>query len=143
MRVVLDTNVLIRAHGRRQTFARHLLMRLLERSDTLVLSNEIVVEVTRVLRYPKFQNLYGLAESDLFEYSQFLQSISLIVILDSQYSAPMRDANDLAVLQTADRGEADVLCTNDSDFYDPTVRSFCGARGIDVCDEVSLLARLI
>ena len=32
-------------------------------------------------------------------------------------------------------GRADALCTSDGDFY--------GARGIDVCDEVSLLARLI
>jgi putative PIN family toxin of toxin-antitoxin system len=123
--------------------ARQLLVRLLAQSHTLVLSNEIIVEVIKVLRYPKFQSLYGLKESDLLEYSQLLQSVSGIVILDSQYSAPLRDANDLAVLQTADRGSADVLCTSDSDFYDKAVRVFCEARGIDVCDELSLLARLI
>jgi putative PIN family toxin of toxin-antitoxin system len=107
----------------------------------LVLSNEIIVEVTKVLRYPKFRSLYGLAESDLLEYAQFLQSVADMIILDSQYSAPLRDANDLAVLQTADRGEADVLCTSDGDFYDQAVSSFCAARGIAVCDEISLLAR--
>jgi predicted nuclease of predicted toxin-antitoxin system len=57
--------------------------------------------------------------------------------------APLRDANDLAILQTADRGGADILCTSDRDFYDPAVISFCKAKGISVCDEVSLLARLI
>jgi putative PIN family toxin of toxin-antitoxin system len=118
-------------------------MTLLERSHTVVLSNEIIVEVTKVLRYPKFQRLYGLTEPGLLEYSQFLQSVAEMVILDSRYLAPLRDANDLAVLQTADRGGADILCTSDRDFNDPAVISFCGARGIGVCDEVSLLARLI
>jgi putative PIN family toxin of toxin-antitoxin system len=142
LRVVLDTNVLIRAHGRRQSIARELLVRLLERSHTVVLSNEIIVEVTKVLRYPKFQSLYRMAESDLLEYSQFLQDVAEMIVLDSRYLAPLRDANDLAVLQTADRGQADILCTNDGDFYDSAVISFCEARGIGVCDEVSLLAGL-
>ena len=96
-----------------------------------------------MLRYPKFQRLYGLSESQLFDYSQFLQSVADVVVLDSQYFAPLRDANDLIVLQTADRGRADALCTSDGDFYDPAVISFCEARGIGICDEVSLLARLI
>jgi hypothetical protein len=34
----------------------------------------MVAEVTRVLRYPHFQNLYGLSEADLLEYTQFLKS---------------------------------------------------------------------
>lgn len=123
--------------------ARHLLKRLLERRHRLVLSNEMIVEVTRVLRYPKLQRLYGLADSELLEYGQFLQSVSDLVILDSQYRAPLRDPTDLIVLQTADRGDAEVLCTSDRDFYDPEVIAFCAARGIDVCDEISLLMKLV
>ncbi len=142
MRVVLDTTVLIRAHGKKYTLARRLLT-LLRPPHKLVLSNEIIAEVTRVLRYPKFQRMYSLSESDLLEYSQFLQSVSDTVILDSRYSAPLRDLNDLIVLQTADRGEADVLCSSDRDFYDRAVIDFCRAKGIDVCDELALLARLI
>jgi predicted nuclease of predicted toxin-antitoxin system len=82
------------------------------------------------------------SELDLLEYSQFLQSVSDLVILDPLYRAPLRDPSDLVVLQTADRGLADVLCTSDSDFRDPAVVAFCGAKGIVVCDEVSLLTRL-
>lgn len=143
MRVVLDTTVLIRAHAGSHALARRLLAELLKDSHRLVLSNEIIVEVTRVLRYPKLQSLYGLSESDLLEYSQFLQSVSDLVVLESRYNAPLRDPNDLVVLQTADKGEAEALCTSDGDFYDPAVVAFCGARGISVCDEISLLARLI
>jgi putative PIN family toxin of toxin-antitoxin system len=141
--VVLDTNVLIRAHGKSRARARRIFADLLRGPHRLVLSNEIIVEVTKVLRYPDFQNLYGLSESDLLEYSQFLQSVSDLVILDPRYRAPLRDPSDLVVLQTADRGMADVLCTSDTDFYEPDVMVFCGAKGIEICSESSLLARLV
>ncbi len=60
-----------------------------------------------MLRYPNFQNLYGLSEADLLDYAQFLQSASDIVILDPHHRAPfLRDPNDAHVLQTAERGEA-------------------------------------
>ena len=99
--------------------------------------------MTKVLRYPRFQALYGLSEADLLDYTQLLQSVSQVVILDSSYRAPLRDPNDLIVLQTAERGEADILCTNDGNFYDPTILSYCTARGIEVCDESTLLERLM
>jgi putative PIN family toxin of toxin-antitoxin system len=103
----------------------------------------MIAEVTRVLRYPHFQNLYGLADADLLEYAQFLQTVSDLVILDAQYHAPfLRDPNDADVFQTAERREADILCTNDHDFFDPAVLSFCATRGIEVCTEGELMRRL-
>jgi hypothetical protein len=49
----------------------------------------------------------------------------------------------LIVLQTAVKGEADILCTHDDDFFDHTILAYCAARGIEVCDEASLLNRLV
>ena len=115
---------------------------MLQGGHDLVISNEMLAEATKVLRYPRFQTLYGLTDADLLDYTQFLQSISHLVALDPQYRAPVRDPSDLIVLQTAERGEADILCTDDGDFYDPTILSYCAARGIEVCDEVALLGRL-
>ncbi len=83
-----------------------------------------------------------MTDVDLLDYTQFLQSVSHVVILDPYYQAPLRDSNDLTVLQTAERGEADILCTHDGDFYDQTILSYCAARGIEVCDELTLLLRL-
>ena len=144
MKIVLDATVLIRAHNRSRALARRLLHEILEGGHRLVLSNQMIVEVVKVLRYPHFQNLYGLTEADLLEYAQFLQSVADLVILDPRYRAPfLRDANDVDVLQTAERGEADILCTYDKDFYDDAVFSFCKSRGIDVCKEAALLARLV
>ena len=143
MKIVPDSTVLIRAHNRSKAMARRLLHDILEHGHRLVLSNEMIAEVTRVLRYPHFQNLYGLTDADLLEYTQFLQNVSDIVVLDPRYRAPfMRDPNDIDVLQTAERGEADILCTHDGDFYDEAVLSFCATRGIEVCTEKTLMARL-
>jgi putative PIN family toxin of toxin-antitoxin system len=142
LRIVLDTNALIRAHRRISSRARRLLEQLLQGGHDLILSNEMLAEATKVLRYPRFQSLYGLTDADLLDYTQFLQSISHLVALDPQYRAPLRDPNDLIVLQTAERGEADILCTDDGDFFDPTILSYFAARGIEVCDEAALLERL-
>ena len=144
MRIVPDATVLIRAHNRSKALARRLLNEILEQGHRLVLSNEMISEVVRVLRYPEFQNLYGLTDGDLLEYAQFLQSVSDIVILDSYYRSPfLRDPNDTDVLQTAERGEADVLCTHDKDFYeDAAVLVFCAIRGIELCTERTLMTRL-
>jgi putative PIN family toxin of toxin-antitoxin system len=136
VKIVPDATVLIRAHNRSKAMARRLLHDILESGHRLILSNEMIAEVTRVLRYPHFQNLYGLTDADLLEYAQFLQNVSDIVVLDPHYRAPfMRDPNDTDVLQTAERGEADILCTHDGDFYDEAVSSFCATRGIEVCTE--------
>jgi putative PIN family toxin of toxin-antitoxin system len=142
LRVVLDTTTLVRAHGRRSTQARRLFDELLNSGHHLITSNEILAEVTKVLRYPRFQALYSLTDLDLLNYTQLLQSVSQVVILGPYYQAPLRDSNDLTVLQTAERGEADILCTHDRDFYDQTILSYCAARGIEVCDELTLLLRL-
>ena len=95
-----------------------------------------------MLRYPRLQALHRLTDADLLDYAQFLQSVAHIVILDPQYRAPLRDPTDLIVLQTAEHGEADILCTHDADFYDRTILSYCAARGIEICREPTLLDRL-
>ena len=119
-----------------------MLTALLEGRHTLLLANEIVVETVKVLRYPRLRKLYALAEDELYEYAQFLQEVCQTVVLKHPYHAPLRDPNDLDVMQTAERGEADVLCSNDRDFHEAGIITFCAARGIEVCTEATLLRRL-
>ncbi len=96
-----------------------------------------------MLRYARLQKLYALSDEELYDYAQFLQEVCETVILDQPYDAPLRDPNDLDVMQTAERGDADVLCSNDGDFHDAAIIAFCAARGIDVCHDAALLARLV
>jgi len=114
------------------------------RGHTLLLSNEIIIETIQVLRYPRLQKRFALTDDELYDYAQFLRQVSQTVILSQPYHAPLRDVDDLDVLQTAERGAADVLCTNDKDFHDdPAVLGYCAARGIEVCYEIDLLTRLV
>lgn len=143
MRVVLDATVLVRAHPRSISKGRRLLIALLEGRHTLVLSNAIIVEAIKVLRYPRLQKLHALTDDQLYDYAQFLQEVSEMVVFGPPYHAPLRDAYDLDVMQTADCGAADLLCSNDSDFHEPSIIGFCAARGIEVCNENSLVYRLV
>jgi len=139
LRIALDATVRVRAHPRSRSAGRKVLNAVLEGRHTLLLSNEIIVETTRVLRYPRLQKLYALTDDELYDYAQFLQEVSQLVVLGHPYHAPLRDPNDLDVMQTAERGDADVLCSNDADFHDTAIIAFCAARGIDVCHEAALL----
>jgi len=142
LRIVLDATVLVRAHPRSHSTGRKLLNAVLEGGHTLLLSNKMLAETTRVLRYPRLQKLYALSDDELYDYAQFLREVSEMVVLDQPYQAPLRDPNDLDVMQTAERGDADVLCSNDADFHDASMITFCAARGIYVCHEATLLTRL-
>lgn len=109
MRIVLDSTVLVRSHPLSRSTGRRVLDALIEGHHTLVLSNEIIVETIKVLRYPRLQKLFVLTETELYEYAQFLRNESDCVILDHPYHAPLRDAKDLHVMQTAERGGANAI----------------------------------
>ena len=109
MRITLDATVLVRAHPRSRSTGRKVLSAVLEGHHTLLLSNEIIIETTRVLRYLRLQKFYALTDDELYDYAQFLQEVSQMVVLGHPYVAPLRDPNDLDVMQTAERGDADAL----------------------------------
>lgn len=62
--------------------------------------------------------------------------------LDIPLPVPMRDPKDVAVLQTAVAGEADVICTLDRDFYAPDTQAFCATLGIEICTDTELFSRI-
>ena len=74
---------------------RMVLRAALDGGHTLLLSNEIISETTRVLGYPRLQKLYAMTNEQIYEYSQFLRSVAEFVILERTYHAPLRDLNDL------------------------------------------------
>lgn len=78
----------------------------------------------------------------MFDYIGFLRSSSEIVTLDPLMAAPIRDVNDIAVMQTAVLGEADVICTNDDDFFGPPAGEYLNQAGIRVMHDIDLMKRL-
>ena len=142
MKIVFDTTILVRANERTNGLARELLMNVVGSDHRLLLSNEILHELAKVLRYRRLQDFYGLTEDLVFNYVQFLRLSSEIVMLDPLVLTPIRDVNDVIVMQTAIIGEADVLCTNDQDFFELPASDYCRKMGIDVLDDIGLMRRL-
>jgi putative PIN family toxin of toxin-antitoxin system len=142
VKIVLDTTILVRANDRSNGLARDLLMHIVESNHTLVLSNEMLHELAKVLRYPRLRKYFGLSEKRIYDYVGFLREISEIVELNPLLTTPIRDVNDIIVMQTAILGEADTLCTTDDDFFEEPARPFLDRLGIIVLDDISLIHRL-
>jgi len=139
VRVVLDVNILVRANERSAGLARELLRELLRQRFTILISGEMLAELARVLRYPRIQARYALTEADIYEYTQFLRKAGEFVVPDASLSVPIRDAADIAVVQTAITGEAELICTVDADFHEPSITRFLSQVGIKVLDDIALM----
>ena len=55
---------------------------------------------------------------------------------------PIRDVNDIIVMQTAIIGEADILCTTDEDFFEDPASEYLRKMGVAVLDDIALMHRL-
>ena len=142
MRIVLDTTILVRANERTHGLARDLLTTIVESEHRLLVSNEMLYELARVLRYPRLQAFYGLPENLVFDYIDFLRRSSELVILNPLIIAPIRDVNDIIVMQTAIIGDADILCTKDDDFFEKPASDYLSRMGVAVLDDIGLMHRL-
>jgi putative PIN family toxin of toxin-antitoxin system len=142
VKIVLDTTILVRANEHSQGLARELLLGVVESEHRLVLSNEMLHELARVLRYPRLRAFYDLSESHVYDYIGFLRRASEIVVLNPFVLAPIRDVNDVIVMQTAIIGEANILCTKDEDFFETPAVEYLDKMGIAVVDDVGLIQAL-
>jgi putative PIN family toxin of toxin-antitoxin system len=142
VRILLDNTILVRASGARRGLARELLLQIVESQHNLLLSNEMLYELAKVLRYPRMLALHGLSEERVYDYVGFLRQAAEIVTLNPLFTAPVRDASDIIVMQTAIVGEADVLCTRDKDFFEKPAVEYLGKIGISVLDDIALMHRL-
>ena len=139
MRVVLDTNVLARAHQRAQGPARRILLHVISGADVLILSPYILGELERVLTYPSLLKRSGLTSNDIAEYLESLAVFSCLVTPEAVPGDVLRDATDAPILGTALAGKADVLCTRDADFFTEKVQRFCAANGIQLLTDLEFI----
>jgi putative PIN family toxin of toxin-antitoxin system len=142
VRIVVDSNILVRAFVNRGGVANDLLVMILETGHALVLSNEIIREVSRVLRSTRISRVHGQSEESVYEFALWLKHVAAVVQLNPLAYGPIRDYQDVFVLQTAFSAGADVLCTCDLDFFSPPASAFLESCGIAVMTDVQLIQRL-
>jgi putative PIN family toxin of toxin-antitoxin system len=115
VRVLLDVNILVRANEKSQGPARRLLLDLIARKHVILTSADILIELARVLRYPRAQALFGLSEEQIYQYVQFLKDACKIVPINPSWNFPIRDASDTPILRTAVAGKPTlVVCPTPS-----------------------------
>jgi len=143
MRAVLDTNVLVRATKNASGPARELLRQFEAEQHVLIVSNAILVELLRVLDYPRVRAMHRLTDKECLEFIRSLHDAAEVVALgDTPAAGVSLDPDDDPVIQTALEGKADVLCTLDRHLRTQTVQDYCLGHGIRVLTDVELLDEL-
>ena len=142
MRVVLDTNVLLRAVISPQGPAAELLEKVAVEGG-LVLSLAILSELYDVLKRPQIRKLHGLSEARIRRAVSRLYKLAIVVPVppDIPQVVP-HDPKDDPIVMTAIAGKASALCTLDKHLFKQPVVDFCNAHNIHILNDVALLTEL-
>ncbi|XZE32479.1 putative toxin-antitoxin system toxin component, PIN family [Pirellulaceae bacterium SH501] len=142
-KIVLDTNIIVRAVASPCGLASELLRRTISDGNLLCTSNFMLAELDRVLRYPRVRKIHGLSDIEIEDFVRSIQQVALVVEVDSAKSDPVtRDRNDDPVIETAVRGKANYLCSIDKDIGAKEVLDYCKAVGVEVVLDTKLIAIL-
>jgi len=145
MRVVLDTNILVRANAKASGPARELLLLVVAApAHTLVLSPFLLQELERVFTYERVRITSRLTDEEIVEYLGYLRAntVSEMVFPGAAPRIVPSDPDDDPVVHTAVVGRADVLCTRNRHLKAPQVLDYCLQRGIVIADDIDLLMML-
>ena len=139
MRIVLDTNVLIRGNPKASGPAREALLAIVSGEHALIISRPLLQELERTLTYTRVQNLWQLTAGEIDEYIGLVASVGELVPTLSGDSIITKDPDDDAVVYAALIGRANVICTLDAHFFEPDVLTLCDRYGIRVMTDIELL----
>lgn len=114
MRVVLDTNVIVSATLSPSGVTGQILARVRQREDvTLVTSEPLLAELTRVLSYPKLQVLHQLTASQISEAVRGLRSQAHVARDLPDIDVVSDDPDDNMVIACAVAGSVDMIVSGD------------------------------
>jgi len=144
MRVVLDTNMVVRAVGDNAGLGREILILALSDAHTLVLSNSLFAEIRKVLHYPRVRKMHGLDDNEIQDFLDYLVAGSEAISVLSYHIGPLvgLDPSDDMVLLAATAGHADVLGTNNNHFFVADVQRFATTHGVRILRDVDLIHEL-
>ena len=140
MRVVCDSNVLARAAVRPLGPARAVFIAAITPPHRLILSEPMLIELARVLRYERVRSQAKLTDEEIDSFIADLRDAAEMVDLPAQIPHIATDADDDLVLATAVAGKCDVLCTHDRHLRHRVVQAYCVTFGIRVLNDAELMA---
>jgi putative PIN family toxin of toxin-antitoxin system len=132
MRIVLDTNILVRANSRAAGPARELLLLIVgSPGHTLLLSPFLLNELERVVSYDRVRRVTRLNEDEVGEYLGYLRAkeVCEMVFPGPAPQVVASDPDDDPIVHTAVTGRADILCTLNRDFTTRTSLNIAAPEG--------------
>lgn len=139
MRIVFDTNVLVRAHPAGTGSAHRAVWHTIHGGHILITSHYILTELERVLSYPRIQKSFHISAPVAGEYLSLLLRLSEIFTPTAIPDGLLRDQKDAPIIGTALSGNAKILCTGDADLFDTRIASFCAENGLQILTDAQLL----
>jgi putative PIN family toxin of toxin-antitoxin system len=142
MRIVLDTNILVRANAKAKGPARELLLLIVNSPEhVLLLSPFLLKELERVFEYDRVRAATKLTDEEVAEYLGYIRAraVSEIIFPGPAPRIVPSDVDDDPVVHTAVVGRAEILCTLNRDFYHASVLEYCKARGVLVGSDLVIL----
>ena len=142
MRIVCDTNVLVRGAINPNRLAGELL-REIRASHVLLTSVPMLAELFDVLRRAHMQQLHGLDEQGMRRFIRALYKAATIVTVPQPIPRVIpHDAKDDAVLLTAIGGNASHIVTRDHHLFHADVLALAAQHGVDIVTDDALIAQL-
>lgn len=114
MRVVVDTNILVRALIKPYGTVGPILLRLRQGDYTLLYARSLLEELIDVLNRPRIRRKYGLTDQDIQVVASLILLRGEAVVPDDRITA-CRDPKDNKFLEVAVAGKADVIVSGDQD----------------------------
>src|SRR5258708_6958919 len=142
MRITADTAILVRTNVKATGPAKELLDTIQNCGAVLVLSRFLLLEVERVLKYPRMQAVYRLDDTAIRQHTKSLKLFAELVIPAEAPPVVQKDPTDDPVTYTAFPGGADVFSPVDRHFYERGVLAFCPRHSIQIMTDVELLRAL-
>jgi predicted nucleic acid-binding protein len=75
VKVVLDSSILVRSFSKPDGLANQLLLRLFKDKHKLILSNELLSEVAKVLRYPRLMAMHERNEEAIYDFASSISPL--------------------------------------------------------------------
>ncbi len=135
--VVLDTNALVRMALAKSPLARALRAALEQGDFVLLTSNDILIEMGRVLRYPRIATRHALSEADIQAFEGAIKSLAVIVPGLYVVNRIDADPDDDKFLACALEGDADCIVSED-----PHLRDLKSYLGIEIISLEQLSSQL-
>jgi putative PIN family toxin of toxin-antitoxin system len=115
IRAVLDANVIVSAVLTKRGVSWQILEALRSEQFVLVISETILFEWGRVLRYAKVRKLHGLKEKQIAGFLDDLSHLAIPTAGEFRLPTTTRDASDDRYLECAIEGNAAFLVSGDQD----------------------------